>query len=151
MKLNTLMSLSLLSLAAITFNLSAAEAESTATQKKVVVALKTDDVELHEMDISHLQPGDAETIITEDGKTIDLLRTEDDVEIYIDGKLLELGSEGAGHQKVVHARHQEIQIDCDAEADCEETVWFGEDEADGQDKQHDVEKVYIIHKEVKTN
>ncbi|HKX55091.1 MAG TPA: hypothetical protein VJN01_03275, partial [Xanthomonadales bacterium] len=128
MKLNTLMSLSLLSLAAITFsitfNLSAAEAESTDTRKKVVVALKTDDVELHEMDISHLQPGDAETIITEDGKTIDLLRTEDDVEIYVDGKLLELGAEGVGHHKVVHARHKEMGIDCDAAADCEELEWL---------------------------
>ena len=39
-------------------------------------------------DISHLGVGDAETIYTESGKTIDLLRTEDGVEVYVDGELL---------------------------------------------------------------
>jgi hypothetical protein len=150
MKLKLLLSLSLLTLSAVTFSLSAAEAESTVTKKKVIVALKTDDVELHEMDISHLQPGDAETIITEDGKTIDLLRTEDDVEIYVDGKLLELGSDAAAHHKIVHSRHKELSIDCEAEADCEELEWLSDEAGDGQD-QHEVKKVYIIHKEVSTN
>jgi hypothetical protein len=41
----------------------------------MVIALQTDDFELAETDISDLEIGDAETIYTESGKTIDLLRT----------------------------------------------------------------------------
>jgi hypothetical protein len=75
----------------------------------------------------------------------------DDVEIYIDGKLLEIGPVGSGHHKVVHAVNAEINVDCDDEPDCEELVWLGSDESEDPAQLHDGEKVYIIKKEVIVN
>lgn len=83
-------------------------------EKKIVVAVSTDDFELEETDLSHLAVGDAETIVTESGKTVDLLRTEDGIEIYIDGELVETG----GSHDENHIVHK-IKIICDEdEEDC---------------------------------
>ena len=41
--------------------------EEADVEKKIVIALSTDDFETEETDLSHLAVGDAETIITEDG------------------------------------------------------------------------------------
>jgi len=60
------------------------------SEKKMVIALKTDNFELTKTDISALLVGEAETIETDSGKVIDILRTADGVEIYIDGELLEI-------------------------------------------------------------
>ncbi|MBT8060945.1 MAG: hypothetical protein KJO33_15230, partial [Gammaproteobacteria bacterium] len=59
-------------------------------EKKMVIALTTDDFELDQTDVSHLGIGDAETIVTENGQTIDLLRTEDGIDVFVDGELLDL-------------------------------------------------------------
>ena len=59
-------------------------------EKKMVIALKTDNFELTETDISSLAIGEAQTIETESGKMIDILRTSDGVEIYVDGELLQM-------------------------------------------------------------
>ena len=72
-------------------SLSAGEHSTHSIQDSMVIALQTDDFELAEHDISDLEIGDAETIYTESGKTIDLLRTAEGVEIYVDGELLETG------------------------------------------------------------
>ncbi|HET6566044.1 MAG TPA: hypothetical protein VFG52_11570 [Xanthomonadales bacterium] len=151
MKLKVILSLSLLSVAAFTASAIAADAENPEAKKKVMVAVKTNDVELHELDISHLQPGDAETILTEDGNTVDVLRTEDDVEIYINGELLETGPAGSGHHGIVHGLHENIEIECDDAADCDELVWLGHDGEVDPDQLHDAKKVVIIKKELITN
>lgn len=151
MKLNTLLSLSLLTVAAMAVEVNAGGTENNAGQKKVMVAFKTDDVELHEMDLSHLQPGDSETIRTDSGKTIDLLRTEDDVEVYIDGKLLDAGSAAAGQHRAVRVKHEDIDIVCADDAECEEMVLLSKDELEAYGEQHDGEKVVIIRKEVITH
>lgn len=69
---------------------SAGEHAQSTTEKKIVIALKTDDFELVETDMSDLAVGDAETIYTDSGQTVDLLRTEDGVEVYIDGELVDM-------------------------------------------------------------
>ncbi len=105
----------------------AGEDPEIVVEKKYVVALSTDDFELEETDLSHLAVGDAETILTESGKTIDLLRTEEGIEIYIDGELLDIGMADAelhGSHKIVHA---DVEIICDEDEECEETVWISED------------------------
>ncbi len=56
----------------------------------MIIKLKTDDFEIAETDISELQVGEAETIVTDSGKTIDLLRTADGLEIYVDGEMLDI-------------------------------------------------------------
>jgi len=134
---------------------SAGESADQATESKMVIALVTDDFELAETDISHLGVGDAETILTESGKTVDLLRTEDGVEIYVDGELLDMGmdSEEGLHQE--HAViHKHVEVICATEDDCEETVWISDDEdidvealhGDGHQK-----KVIVIKEKIETN
>jgi hypothetical protein len=100
------------------------EPEST-VDRKIVIALTTDDFELGETDISHLAVGDAETIVTDSGKTIDLLRTEDGVEIYVDGELLDLDDEALHEEK--HVVKKRVEVICDDEDDCENMVWITDD------------------------
>jgi len=109
--------------------------------EKMVIKLDTDDFELAETDISQLEIGESETIVTESGKIVDLLRTSDGVEIYIDGELLDLPNmEGmqahdSGHGMI----HKEIIVECEAEDDAEESECGNHDfwisEADGLDLQ----------------
>jgi hypothetical protein len=115
-------------------------------EKKVVIQLKTDDFELHETDISHLEVGDAETIYTESGKRIDLLKSKDGVEIYIDGELLDIPAHE--EHKIVH---KHVEVICDDEAECDEHVWISEDsdlDAKAMHPEHE-ERVIVIKKKVK--
>jgi hypothetical protein len=110
-----------------------------------VIALTTDDFELPETDISHLDVGEAETIVTDSGRTIDVLRTEEGVEIYIDGELMDSGGKAHhdGH-KVVHKRVEVICADGD---NCEESVRFMDDaeaRLDTLDGDGHLQKVIVI-------
>jgi hypothetical protein len=111
-------------------------------EERMVIALITDDFELPETDVSHLAVGDAETVFTESGQTIDILRTADGIEIYVDGELIDAGSDMHGH-RVVHKR---VEVVCEEE-ECEELVWMSEDGETGPDL-HEIgahhEKVIII-------
>jgi hypothetical protein len=111
-------------------------------EEKMVIALKTDDFELQKTDISHLEVGDAETIVTESGKTIDLLRTEDGVEIYVDGELLEPGARG-DHEMI----HKRIELVCEEEDACEELVWVSEDGDIDLDMLHGEDHEVIMFRE----
>jgi hypothetical protein len=150
---NTILLLASALLLASPITLLAGGNHEEAHAEKMVIALKTDDFEVTKTDISHLEVGDAETIITEDGKTIDLLRTADGVEVYVDGEMIDIGSghgEGAhGEHRVIHKR---VEVICeDDEADCEELAWIGEDEDFDLESLHEVgdhEKVIIIKKKV---
>ena len=73
------------------FSAIAGDDADVVVEEKIVIALSTDDFELEETDLSHLAVGDAETIVTECGTTIDLLRTEAGIEVYVDGVLLDVG------------------------------------------------------------
>lgn len=84
------------------------------TTEMMIIKLKTDDFEIAKTDISNLQVGEAETIITDSGRTIDLLRTADGVEIYVDGEMLELpdmSGDGLheGHHTIIH---KQIHVKC---------------------------------------
>jgi len=96
--------------------LAAGEHPEHSVENHMVIALATDDFELAETDISDLEIGDAETIYTESGKTIDLLRTAEGVEIYVDGELLETGLEsGVGVHDGHHAVHKHVEVVCDTD------------------------------------
>lgn len=97
---------------------------------KMVIQLKTSDFELAETDISNLEIGESETIVTESGKTIDLLRTAEGVEVYVDGELLDTPKMGdhemhhGDHDGKVMKKHKRVVIECDAD---------GEDSGCGKD------------------
>lgn len=95
-----------LALAAASPLLLAGEEAGSIETQKIVVAISADEFELAETDVSHLAVGDAETIMTESGRTIDILRTAQGVEIYLDGELLDTGFDGdieAFHELEFHA------------------------------------------------
>ena len=116
-------------LALSTVSLSAGEHPEQTVEKKMVIALHTDDFELAETDISGLEIGDSETIHTESGKTIYLLRTADGVEIYVDGELLETGLNGEGcMHEGKHMVHKRIEVICESDEDCEEMACNSGDE-----------------------
>lgn len=118
------------------------------TQEKMVIALKTSDFEVTETDISELAIGEAQTIETESGKIIDILRTADGAEIYVDGELLDTNFDEEG----LHERHmvkKHVEIICDDDEECDENVFVlhGED--------HDISHLVsphgeniVIHKEI---
>jgi len=112
--------------------------------EKMVVALKTADFELTETDISDLAVGEAQTIETESGKVIDVLRTADGAEIYVDGELLEMNfDDESAHES--HAVRKHVEIICHDEEDCEKNVFVigGED--------HDNTGHIVLHKEVEVS
>ncbi|MEE4294556.1 MAG: hypothetical protein V2I79_11390 [Xanthomonadales bacterium] len=121
----------------------AGEEPEIVKEEKIVIALETDEFSIAETDLSHLEVGDAETILTESGKTVDLLRTENGIEIYVDGELLDMPGMHEEHH-VVH----EIKIICDdGEEDCaEDMTWITESGDVDFEALHDGEhKVIIMH------
>lgn len=78
--------LALLLAAPLVMSPAAAELELHRTH---VIKVQTDDAEVIEADVSHLQPGEAEMIVTENGTTVDLVRTDAGMEIWIDGELMD--------------------------------------------------------------
>ena len=110
--------------------------------EKRVIAIKTNDFELSETDVSDLAVGEAETIVTEDGKTVDILRTAEGLEIYVDGELLDMSfGESLGN----HRMHKRKVITCDAsEGDCEhEFVGHSGLHEDGEVHAAVVKKVHV--------
>ena len=133
----------LLAVAVFTFG----AASLSAGEDKMVIALTTDDFELAETDVSDLEIGDSETIYTQSGKTIDLLRTADGIEIYVDGELLELGLDGEeGIHEGHHIVHQHVEVDCDTEEDCDMDIELGSLHGEGHH-----EKVIIIKEKTEIN
>lgn len=115
-------------------------------EEKIVIALSTDEFELEETDLSDLAVGDAETIVTESGKTIDLLRTEDGVEVYVDGELLDVPQHG---KHMIIKSDVEIICESDDEEECKELVWISEDgDVDLEALHGGDHKVIMIHDEI---
>jgi hypothetical protein len=141
------------SLAALAFL--AAGSVQAGIEEKMVIALKTDDFELQNTDVSDLAIGESQTIETDSGKIIDILRTADGVELYVDGELLEMDFDGEGlHQGHEVQKHVEIICDDDETSCSEKMVFISDDEnfeieelhemhADGKDH-----KIIVIRKEV---
>ena len=123
----------------------AALAES---EKKMVVAIKTDHSELAQTDISELAVGEAKTIQTDSGKVIDIIRTADGAEIYMDGELVEMDFDHEGlHDEHMVRKH--VKVICEDGEDCDKhIVMHAEDDVDltewmAMDGDH-----VIIHKEI---
>lgn len=89
--------------------------------EKMVIALETDDFKLAETDISSLAIGEAKTIETDSGRIVDILRTGEGVEIYVDGELLEMNFNNPDlHEDHIMIKH--LEIECDDGDACDENI-----------------------------
>ena len=96
--------------------------------EKMIIALKTDNDALVETDISELAIGEAKTIETQSGKVIDILRTTEGAELYVDGELLEMDFDEET-SLVGHKIKKHVEIICDEDEECDETeIVFSHDE-----------------------
>jgi hypothetical protein len=134
--------------ACCTFNAAAGEDVTTNDDEHYVIALKTDDFDLQETDISDLAVGDAKTVFTDGGKAIDLLRTDDGLEIYVDGVLQDNIS--MPHElDAADAGQHEIEIICASDEDCEKMVWVEADEDLDPGTLEDGEARHVIRREIR--
>ena len=109
--------------ALLVFALLASASALAQTREKLVIALETDDFNLAETDISTLAVGEAQTIETDSGKIIDILRTKDGAEIYVDGELLEMNfSDVDLHEE--HIINTHVEIVCDNGEECDENIFI---------------------------
>ena len=138
-----------------TFAILAASSVQADTEEKMIIALKTDDFELTETDISALAVGEGKTIETESGKVIDILRTTDGVEIYVDGELLEMNFDHDGlHEEHMVRKH--VEVICDGDEECDEMVWISDAEHIDLEELHEMHKgeeghkIIVIKKEIIT-
>jgi hypothetical protein len=126
----------------------AATSAQASGEEKVIIALMTDDFELSETDISNLGVGESQTIETESGKIVDLVRTADGVEVYVDGELLDMDIESGGmHQK--HHFSKKIEVICADGDECEKNVFImaadGDHDIDWE--AHEVGNI-VMHKSI---
>jgi len=120
-------------------------------EEKMIIALKSDHFEMAETDVSDLAIGESHTIETNSGKVIDILRTKEGAEIYIDGELLEMDfSKDALHEE--HAMQKHVEIICDNDEDCDKNVFvLAGDDADADDWVMEDGENVVIHKEIELN
>ena len=134
--------------ALVMFAILAASSVQAETQEKMIIALKTNEFELTETDISELAIGESQTIETESGRVIDILRTADGAEIYIDGELLEMNFDDEGlHEEHMIRKH--VEINCANDEECDKNVFIlaGDDHDVTEFITEEGENV-IIHKEI---
>ena len=124
-------------------------ANSAFAETEMVIALKTDKFELTETDISTLAIGEAKTIETDSGSIIDILRTAEGAEIYVDGELLEMDFDYEG---------KHVEVICEDDNECDEHVIIvagGEEDINIEElhEMHNGEeghKVIVIKKQINT-
>ena len=119
-----------------------------AKTEKMVIAVKTDNFELTETDVSTLTIGEAQTIETDSGKVIEILRTTDGVELYVDGELLEMNFDELGLNGE-HMIKKHLEVICESDEDCDTNVFIisgGDNEATDWVTDDDVN--VFIHKEI---
>jgi len=90
-------------------------------EREIKIKLKTDDFELSETDLSHLEIGDSERLYTDDGQEIFITRNEHGMTVEVDGKTIEMldglqPGHGDGHavRKIIRCYEGEP---CEAEID----------------------------------
>ena len=136
--------------ALIIFALLTSTTVQAGSEEKMIIALKTDDSGLVESDISDLAIGESQTIETDSGKVIDILRTADGAEVYIDGELMEMDFSGEGlhEEHEIHEMQQHVEIICDDDEECDKNVFImASDDSDAEWVTEDGENI-IIHKEI---
>jgi len=110
-------------------------AVAASDQQKMVIDIETDTIQIDQLDITHLTAGDTETIYTDDGRTIDILRKDQGVAVFVDGEPLltpdmlhaDQAADGGHKHKMM------IRIECESDIECAEhhlpngAEWTGDD------------------------
>lgn len=68
---------------------------SVFAEETMMIEIKGDDMEIHKTDLSYLATGESEIIYTENGKELTLTRTENGMEVLVDGEKIETGPDMA--------------------------------------------------------
>ena len=117
---------------------------------KHVIKVQTDGSDVIEADVSGMQPGEAMSFTTDSGKMVDILKSVDEFEIYIDGEQVAgppAAEQRQAHAALVHERmvtceatdaqvcegqhgqaiHRKVEIHCDSETagDCDSLIVSG--------------------------
>ncbi len=119
-------------------------------EKSMVVSIETDSFKLTDTDISSLAIGESKTIETESGQVVDILRTVDEVEIYIDGELVDLGFDHDPESGIhMISKHVEVSCDDEDEGRCEKhVVIHTEGDGDTSAWSSDGDDGVIMHEEI---
>ena len=99
-------------------------AGETVHESKMMFKLKTGDAEMIEADVSDMAVGESETFVTESGRTVDLLRTQDGMEVYLDGELLDMDFENAHGKHMMIHKDTDVECYSDVEGECEHDSVF---------------------------
>ena len=103
-----------------------------------VIKIKTGDADLIETDLHDLEIGESKTIVTDSGKTVDLIRSAEGVEVYIDGELMDFNGALPAGAKRVQVIDKRVEVVCDEDEECDDMVWV---HADG-DYAYDIESMH---------
>lgn len=113
-----------------------------------VVTVRTGDADLVEADVTDLQLGESLNFVTDSGRTVDILKAPEGLEIYLDGELLNDVSPGELERKHEALLHERVEVECvrtdDGEDDCAER--FAERLGDGL--QHGVSPMAFVDEKV---
>jgi hypothetical protein len=111
------------------------------------IKIKTADAEVIEADLQDLAVGESKTFTTDSGKAIDLIRTANGVEVYVDGEMIDLA--GGNLHEAHKVIHKSVSVEClsegDAEAECEhDVVFIGEGDADSEGHANVIHKRFEV-------
>lgn len=84
---------------------------AVAAEETLMIQIQGDDINLQETDLSHLAVGESEIIYTESGKELTLTRTENGMEVLVDGEEIGPGP---------HLAKADCNIEVIVESDCED-------------------------------
>ena len=118
----------------------------------MTISITTDSFELTETDVGSLAVGEAKTIQTESGHVVDILRTPEGAEVYIDGELVDIGSDHERLSEELHVISSDIAIECadDSGAGCEKHLVI-EMHGDGESHNHNwiaADEAAVLHENV---
>lgn len=83
---------------------------SLSAKETLMIEVQGDGIEIHKADLSHLAVGESEIIYTDSGKELTMTRTENGMEILLDGEKIDTGP---------HMATAECNIEVIVNTDCE--------------------------------
>ena len=89
-----------------------------------LVRVATGASDIIEADVSALELGESQSFVTDSGRTVDILRVPEGIELYLDGELIETGELSATLEDRLALHEELVTIDCDEETqgDCADLI-----------------------------
>lgn len=127
----------------------AALAEITEHHEMKIMVM-TDGDELIDADVSDLELGESRSFVTDSGKTVDILRTADGVDLFIDGELQELDFAFEGLHGEFKVLSQDIEFDCTSseESECAHEFVYVTSDGDYEFEHGGEHEVTVIKKAI---